>query len=253
MFKPYSVIMPPFDPVSGGIRVCWGLYGWLLAKGMIVFPNATIETDFIGIYPEIYNGNPANATTVVRYLLNKPGVMSLYGEPSPTEFAPTDKLYYFSKIFAPDDVKDEQVMFLPICNLHVFKDQKKKRTKTCYIVGKGTNTNKHPKDSILIDRKFAIDQQALADLLNECHTLYSYDPVTAMFEIARLCGCKVVIIPNIKFNVNLNKYEPGMNGISYGIDNYVPLNVEEFREHYKGMIKTFEERLDNFIESTQHE
>jgi hypothetical protein len=250
-YKPYSIFTPPFETTSGGIRCMWGLFGWLLAKGQIAQVNTTFDIPFVGIYPEIAQGNPLNAQTVVRYILQKPGLATMYGVPGPKSFEPTDKLYYFSKIYAPPDVKEEQLMFLPIVNLHIFKDQKKERTKTCYLVGKGLNTNVHPKDSILIDRTFANDQQALADLLNECHTMYSYDPVTAQMEIARLCGCKVIVIPNEQFIVDLKDYEPGLNGISFWPDVTKVLDVEEFRYHYKDMIQIFSEKLDNFIIATQ--
>ena len=70
MNNPYTVIMPAFDLTSGGIRVCWGLYGALLAKGQIVYPNAKFDDpNFVAIYPEIYNGNPAGANTVARYIM----------------------------------------------------------------------------------------------------------------------------------------------------------------------------------------
>jgi len=227
----------------------WGLLGWLLAKGQIAQVNTLYDTDFIGIYPEIVHGNPLKAKKVVRYILQKPGLATMYGQPGPTKFDPTDILIYFSRVYAPDDVKDEDILFLPICNLHIFKDYGRKRDKTCYLVGKGLNTNIHPKDSILIDRTFANDQKKLADLLNECHTMYSYDPVTAMFEVARLCGTKVITTPTRYpvFDVDLTKYEPGLNGINSELD------TQAFRKHYIGMIKTFEERLDKFIERMEND
>jgi len=184
-YKPYSIITPPFDPVSGGIRVMWGLYGWLLAKGQIAYINAQYDTShFIAIYPEIYHGNEAGADTVVRYILQTPGVMSSYGVPSPTteQFKTdpqykNDKFFVFSQIYNTLEVKSNHILFLPILNLHVFKRKNKhqKRNKTCFLVGKGINQMKHPKDSIELTRSFAIDQQALADILNECHTFYCYD------------------------------------------------------------------------------
>ena len=83
--------------------------------------------------------------------------------------------------------------------------------------------------------------------------MYSYDNNSAMFEIARLCGCRIVVIPSIYKKEEFAKYEPGFNGISYGIEENVPLDVAEFRTHYKGMIRTFEKRLEGFIDDTQKE
>ncbi|MBI4058103.1 hypothetical protein HY405_02235 [Candidatus Microgenomates bacterium] len=86
--KPYSVVTPKFKIDSGGIRVMWGLYGWLLAKGQIVNVNLKYpDPNFIAIYPEVYQGNPIGANTVVRYILQKPGMMGK-GTPGTASFRP---------------------------------------------------------------------------------------------------------------------------------------------------------------------
>lgn len=244
--KPYSIYTPPFDVTSGGIRVMWGLYGWLLAKGQIAYVNAKYENpNFVAVYPEIVKGNPTEAKTVVRYILAPPGEM-MGSIDKPEE---GDIVYSFSKFIYKVD--DDHTMFLPILNTHLFKDQKRKRTKTCVIVGKGIDTNLHPDNAIYIDRILAQDQQALADLLNECHVMYCYDYRTAMTEIARLCGCRVVIIPSKFTKEEFAEYEPGMNGISWGDKEEVKLDTEAFRDHYLSLIKTFEKKLDLFIGETQ--
>lgn len=258
-YKPYVVTAPKWETTSGGVRVMYGLYGWLLAKGQEAYLNEyPLSKDFVAIYPEIQQGNPTNAKTVVRYILNKPGIVpALLADgrlqKGPTEFPPTDKIYYFSKLFG--ESKENNYLFLPILNMNLFKDQGKKRIKTAYFTGKGMNYfqtfNQHPKDAVLIDRGFAQDQGALADLLNECEVLYCYDPVTAMTELARLCGCRVVMINPIYSKEEFKKYEPGLNGISWGKDQEVKLDTEAFREHYMGLRKTFEENLDMFIAETQ--
>lgn len=261
MSKPYVIVSPPWETTSGGVRVMYGLYGWLLAKGQVAYLNEKpVRGDFIAIYPEIEHGNPAEASTVVRYILNKPGAVdAIYTDGTvkkgPTEFAPTDKIYYFSQLFGEAD--DEHYMFLPILDLHTFKDQHRKRTKVAYFVGKAIKEPNyeskfvHPKDAILIDRDFAQDQQALADLLNECEVLYCYDPVTAMTELARLCGCRIVMVNPLYTKEEFEKYEPGMNGISWGEDKKVPLWTEAFRSHYESLRRAFEYQLDTFITETQ--
>jgi hypothetical protein len=254
--KPYVLAAPDLvgnNIVSGGIRVMWGLYGWLLAKGQLVWMNRFPDGDNIAIYPEIYYGNPLNGKTVVRYILNVPGTMG-HGipgtntfKPGPTEFDKTDKLYYFSRMFGETD--GHHYLFLPIANLHIFKDQHKVRNKTCYLIGKGSNKLIHPKDSIELTRQFALDQQALADLLNECETLYCYDKLSAMMEIARLCGCRVKYYGGHD-EYELQRYEPGLNGIGFMGDD-VKLDTELFREHYVEMTRLFSDHLDQFIEDTQ--
>jgi hypothetical protein len=257
MYKPYVLTAPKWETTSGGVRVMYGLYGWLLAKGQVVFLNEKPSSgDCIGIYPEIQQGNPAEASTVVRYILNKPGVVPALMEDGrlkygPTVFDPNDRLYYFSRLYGGDD---HNTLFLPILNMHLFRDQKKQRTKTAYMIGKGMNYPLHPvhpADAIEIDRGFAQDQGALADLLNECSALYCYDPNTAMTEVARLCGCRIVMVNPLYTKEEFQRYEPGMMGISWGKDEGIRLNVPEFRMHYADMRFMFEKRLDAFIEETQ--
>lgn len=244
---------PPFEVTSGGIRVMYGLYGRLLASGQIVYLNATYENDdFIAVYPEIYEGNPAGAKTVVRYILQTPGVMALYGKLGPKKFPETDHKFVFSEIYNTIGAQRNHIMFLPILNMFQFKDYGKRRTKTCYLVGKGKNQKKHPKNSIELNREMAQDQQKLADTLNECHTFYIYDRLSAMMEIARLCGCRVKYYGDFGKD-DLAKYEPGMNGITYKDEKDVTLEVKGFRRHYASLGRQFSNKLSEFIEITQNE
>ena len=85
----------------------WGLYCWLLAKGQIAYVNATYDNgNFVAIYPEIYHGNPTGANTVVRYILNKPGVMGTSVQsgvftPGPTSFPPKTRFLSFPRFTIP--------------------------------------------------------------------------------------------------------------------------------------------------------
>lgn len=253
MIKPYLLRTPAYDNTSGGIKVMYGFYGWLLAKGMPAFLNTGINVPSIAIYPEIYDGNDMGGEKVIRYVLQKPGMMGRWedGEfkSGPQAFDPKDEIYVFSRLYDEWDVDDDHVLFLPIIPLSVFYDQKKKRTKKAFYVGKGANWGNHPQDAIEITRQFANDQQALADLLNECEVLYIYDRVSALMEVARLCGTRVQYYGELTLD-ELKKYEPGLNGLGYK-DEVKELTTEVFRGHYEGMIDTFEKRLDKFINLTQ--
>lgn len=253
MKKPYSVYCPQFNTTSGGIRVMWGLYGWLLAKGQIVYANAMFDNkDFVAIYPEIVNGNPMEARHIVRYLLNEPGVMSNGLEPSPTSFDPQDKLYVFSELFNTVGADEDHHLFLPILDINLFKDEKRRvRPHKCVFVGKGDDLSFHPKDSIPIDRNLAQDQAHLADFLNSCEVMYAYDPVSAMYEIARLCGCRIVLFNPKYSKEEFEKYEPGMNGISWNKDEEVKVDSDLFRQRYLDLREEFSQKLDLFIDATQ--
>ena len=94
-----------------------------------------------------------------------------------------------------------------------------------------------------------MDQQGLADLLNECEYLYGYDQLSAMYECARLCGCKVKYFGGMEYE-DLEKYEPGLDGIGFNNDD-VGFDPYHFSDHYHSLIETFEKRLELFIEDTQ--
>lgn len=252
--RPYTIVTPDFQITSGGIRVMWGLYGWLLSKGQQAYINGMQGDDFIAVYPEIYHDNPANSKHVVRYVLNTPGVMATNGVPGPVTFPKEDKIYVFSELYNDDlKVDKDHIMFLPILDLHTFKiTNTGKRTKKCKLIGKGSDFHLPETEGLFeLTREFSNNQQALADYLNECKVMYSYDPNSAMFEVARLCGCEVVIIPSIYKLEDYEKYEPGTNGISLINDRHNGFDAGEFRTHYKSLITEFDYKLDKFIAETQ--
>ena len=263
-YKPYLIRTPPLEVTSGGIRAMYGLYGWLLAKGQVAYINAQSDVPAVGIYPEIYRNNDMKAETVVRYILQIPGMMAHYCVPGPNteelkhdpQFK-NDKIYVFSQVYNTLGVDDDHILFCPVLNLHLFKNQHKQRNKTAYLVGKGTNKKAHPPDSIEITREFAQDQSALADLLNECHTLYGYDYLSAMYEISRLCGCKVHYHGDMNYD-QLKLYEPGMAGMSWWDGKQyktedTDLSTEDFKTNYLKIRDDFSIKLDKMIEETQHD
>jgi hypothetical protein len=252
MRYPYSCLLPQYSPLSGGIKVVYALYGALLAKGEEVIGNGIFQDrNFVAIYPEITNGNPLEARHIVRYLLNKPGVMS-GGEPSPTHFDATDEIFAFSKMFSPD-TPDDHLMFLPAINTEVFHDRKGDRPNTAFFVGKGDIAiAKHPLGSIEITRRGSGNQELLAETLNSCSVLYTYDPVSAMTEIARLCGCRVEYCSPTYSRKAYELYEPGLNGFTFSGENIAPLDSDAFLGHYRAMQARFwNELLPNFIKITQ--
>ena len=70
-----------------------------------------------------------------------------------------------------------------------------------------------------------------------------------MMEVARLCGTPVMYFGDYDEDT-LKKYEPGMNGVGM-VGKEKKLDIDAFREHYIGMIREFDRKLDIFIEETQ--
>jgi hypothetical protein len=253
--KPYLIRSPQFDVTSGGIRVLYGLYGHLLAKGQVAYLNSVVDIDAIAIYPEIFHGNDMMGKKVVRYVLQeagRAGTDTQFGKFTlgPKEFDKTDEIYCFSKIYDKWGLPDDHILFLPIINMMEFRDFGKKRTKTAFYAFRDTNLKKHPEDAIEITREMAKDQSKLAEILNECQTLYVYDEITAMLEVARLCGVNIEYWGRTPLET-FKSYEPGLNGIGYRTS--AELDTKGFRRHYEDLRRTFDLKLDQFITDTQHD
>lgn len=259
--RPYLVAAPFFDKTNGGAMVLHKFAEALREKGQEVhlvqsndpsynYPDAPRLPDSIGVYPEITWGNPMNTKTVVRWVLNTPGKLR-----GPTEYPSTDLIFPFSELFNSMNLPNERVLFFPILDTDLFRDEGKERDKVAYYVGKGWRFSFYEEtsqDSIEISRNHTLDQTVLKDLLNTCKVMYSYDNITAMTEIARLCGCPAVIVPNGEFTKEqYDKHEFGWNGLGWGKNpNY--FNSAEFRQTYLSVREDFYKRLDYFIEVTQN-
>ena len=219
MSKSYLIWAPPFDESSGGIKVLHRLAVELQKRGMNVFINTnkqnprweTVPCFGIGtgrnvtcafpiaIYPEIVPMNPFNAKTIVRYLLNIPGACSPDYSAS---WGEDDILFTYSRLFNTKlKLPNDRVMLIPHIDLDVFYDRKLKRSGRLVYRGKGQQKEDERLKqfpSLGGKESFRGDdgQKILADSLNHCELLYCYDNATAITEIARLCGCPVVIMPD---------------------------------------------------------
>ena len=73
-----------------------------------------------------------------------------------------------------------------------------------------------------------------------------------MTELARLCGCPVVLIPNGEYTEEKYKeHEMGMDGLGWG-KMPEPFDSDTFRERYMTLKETFYTKLDNFVRITQN-
>lgn len=254
MVKSYNIWSPPFESLSGGIRVLYGLRSWLETRGQMVEINGPTRANQVTIYPEIVNDNPLKSNNIVRYILQKPGLMTTHGTPGPTTF-PGEKVFVFSELYNTVGVDQDHIMFLPVLNLHLFKDQKKPRKGGCIYI------RRHPRTIItdypVLTEGMITDQQGLADYLNTIEIMHFYGPTSAMHDIARLCGCRVIIHPaEDKFKQTkeeFSKYElyQDFNGISWEKDNEKKIDTERFTGLYFDLRKRMWDKIDNFINLTQ--
>jgi hypothetical protein len=275
MRKPYFIWAPSFDNASGGIVVMHRMAVELQKRGECVYINTPVQNkkwdmvlvmedgipESIAVYPEIIQGNPFGAETVVRYLLNIPGVCG--GPNSLAGYSDTDFFFIYSQIYnSKIGLPEEDILFCPHLELDRFYDKHIKRCGRMVYRGKGTQPD-HPLCNYpLLGKKEGFrgedGQDKLCDLLNKCELLYVYDNCTAMTDIARLCGCPVVIIPDgsyTKEQISVGgNWEAG--GIGWGVEEAAiaryTIDSQKIRAGYQYAEIEFQKRLTRFIEVTQN-
>ena len=219
MKLPYVIAAPEYTHVSNGIKVLYKLRDLLEKKGYIaeiVNKPKLLPANYIAIYPETISGNSCYANTVVRYVLNTPGLLG-----GDKIYDKNEIIFTFMDRFYPNAPK----LAIPTIE-DFFKNENLERKDNCYYIGKGA-VNKVPMSDITngliqITRQYPPTRIELKDLFNKCETFYTYDDTTALIPEAKLCGCKVVVIPGERIN-----------------------------EEYEYLIKNYESELDNFINITQ--
>lgn len=208
---------PPYKNSSAGVRVLYKLRKHLADRGFDakIFQGGNAPPNAIVVYPETVSGNPMKGNTVVRYVLNYPGLLD-----GDEEYDNKELIFTYSPIFYPG------VPILTIPSIEdFFYDKQLPRSGGCYWVGKGTDVAKIPDTDGMVEITYEWPEtrEELADLLNTKEFFYSYDNCTALIPEAEKCGCKVTVIPG------------KIPGPEYG-----------------ELAKYFDSQLDNFINITQN-
>jgi hypothetical protein len=157
-------------------------------------------------------------------------------------------------MFNSFNLPEERIMFLPIIDTKIYKDLGKERDKTLFYVGKGWKSLADWSPTVgatEINNQTGLNPYNLASLLQTAKVLYCYDNITAMTELARLCGCPVVLMPNGEYTEEqYQQHEMGMDGLGWG-KVPEPFNSQKFMERYKSLKDLFYVKLDHFIAVTQ--
>jgi len=182
--------------------------------------DATTEdiNDSIILYPEIIEGNPLGAKKVVRWLLNKPGVIT-----GSSSYGFDDLIFYYAEHFLPEGLNLGESFRLKITDMktHIYQDRGEQyREGVYYMVRKGKDIplNYHPKNAIQVDGK---SHAELAKIFSKAEMFISYDMHTAYSVFASMCGCDSVVVPrsNItKEQWKIGKDSTDLDGIAYGFD-----------------------------------
>ena len=208
-------------------------------KNYIDFPIKNLKRKFLPIvdentvvvYPEIIRGNFLKGKHVVRWLLYHHTYKD--GEYDKEK----DLFVCYRHVFNDSKLNPKEItLYCPYFNLDLYKRTNfGERSGACYIVRKGRNRSDLPAkfDGIVIDDLF---EQEKVEVFNKCKYCISYDTETAYSDIAALCGCISIVVPEPGKTITnyRNEYDKRY-GIAVGFDdkeiNYAKDTVELL---YKG-------------------
>ncbi len=281
---PYVVWAPPYDPSTGGPKVMhwfvnelnrlgYEAYAAWIPRSVRVNPLWDEPTDypddFIAVYPDTQYGNPLGAARVARWALNVPGRLPMIAQhgrgilplPLGSDWGdePTDLIFPFARGYNVWGLPEERILYVPIQEVDDYEDRGLPRSGRMFYVGKGADTPRIPETEGLpeLDKETTHDRKRLAGTLNRIELLYTYDTQTGITDIARLCGCPVVLIPN-DHTTREDVYgaESGADGLGWGVEEtekaIATVDARAIRAHIEQLMRDFYEiKLPCFIRLTQ--
>jgi hypothetical protein len=269
----YVILTSSYVPNSAGIaclyRLCDALnrlgYASYMTGGRVTASHlaaplvhldvakALCARGYTALYPETIRGNPLEASTVVRWVLNRPGWLG-----GDEVYADSEHVYCYTDVYRPYIRNPVQgKLYLPSIDDSVFHCDDAdlaKRTLECFYVGKSRWQNGIvERDRLLeITRDFPHKAQ-LGKLFRAARVLYCFDNSTIMTYEALLCGCPVVIIPDgTQTKADYERSELGLDGIAWGYDEKQPgpVDVAALRTKYDDIKRQFHVQLLDMVRAT---
>ncbi|HKI95466.1 MAG TPA: hypothetical protein VJ992_09265 [Gemmatimonadales bacterium] len=197
-----------------------------------------LDDDWVAVYPEVVRGNPWRSFHVARWVLNVPG--RLGGDRT---YDPREMVFSFSGLFS-----DAPLLHLPAVETEIYTDRGEPRSGALSFTGRSTRSR--PVDAREITLAERQDRYALADVLNHAEVLYAFEMLTGVIDIARLCGCPVIVVPNGAHTREEYDREVGWNGIGWD-EMPTAFDPAAFRADYLSRLAAFPAQLARFVEVTQ--
>lgn len=232
---PYLIFCYNYTHASAGLKVLHHLCHQLNLAGERAYisvsqPNPAwntpfhlppLDEEYIAVYPETIAGNPWDAPHVVRWVLNVPGLLP-GGEPT---YDPSEMVF----AWVPQFLAGVPLLRLESIELDIYYDRHEPRAGEMYYDGKSYLFGTHGDTTGAAPITLAMreDRYALADALNHATLLRSFDEVSGMNDIARLCGCPVRMV------------------------NGEILQPDGYREEHQKLVDAFPAQFAEFIRITQ--
>ena len=243
LHKGFCIWAPPYVAQSAGIRalyqlcndlrsrgfaafMCGGSPGFRVGDAAVISAESACElcrSGYVAIYPEVVRGNPFGASTVVRWVLNRPGLLG-----GDAVYDPSELVFYYSEVYRPyiSNVVAGR-LYLPMIDQSLFWAPPLRacdRKLECFYIGKsqwkGGFVDRA--ESLELTRSWPARSE-LGKILRRSRALYCFDNSTMLIYEALLCGCPVAVIPD--GTQNWDDYltlELGVDGISWGTRGFTP-------------------------------
>jgi hypothetical protein len=211
----------------------------------------------IVLYPETIAGNPVGGRTVVRYVLNYPGLLG--GDHA---YPPNELVFGYSAALAASVEAGDQVLFIPASDPTIFSPGKpRERDGSCFWAMKYQVVHKGEllpvtEGAVEITRDLPDSPHPLeiAELFRRSELFYAYENTALALEAA-LCLCPTVFLPNTWLTEVIAVKEMGWDGFAWGTD---PAEIERAkatvhlaRDRYLAAYTQFWDQLSAFVEITQ--
>ncbi|MDD0840118.1 hypothetical protein PSQ40_16150 [Curvibacter sp. HBC61] len=276
--RPYYIEAPPYRRSSAGIRVMHMLCHVLnrLGEEAYVFTTGvnpelntpTVTEDVVRrhlqagrepivVYPEIVSGNPRRAKSVVRYVLNVPGLIG--GDKT---FADTELIYAYGQNILPPNAPPGNVLFFPSVDSSLFnnRDNPLDTQRQGLLVYPGRHLNalkEHPElaQATVITSTWPASRAELAALMRRSEMLYCFESTAIALESV-LCGCPAVTLHSPFFDGQaINSQELGREGMAFGDAPeeiaYARRTVGQMQATYQRLEEEFWVKLQQFIRDSQ--
>lgn len=213
------------------------------------------RSGFTAIYPETVAGNPLRAPRVIRWVLNRPGLLG-----GDAVYAADESVYSYAECYLPyieNDVAGKLCM--PTIDETVFftnDSEPHDRSLECFYIGKSRwREGVCDRSTTFEITRESPDKSELGKLFRASRVLYCFDNTTVLTYEALLCGCPVVIVPDgTQTRSDYEQLALGMAGISWGPGDRraLPLDVPALRARYAALKQAFDEQLTALIADSGH-
>lgn len=269
--RPYLIVGHDYRRTSAGIRVLHKLCHLINTIGGGVAyvladvvnqdwntPRANkdviewIANEGIVIYPEVEDGNPLGARRIVRYFLNRPGLIR-HARHMRGEYA-----FCWCGLLSRFVPSDDRILTVPVVDTGLFYDRGFERYGEVVWWGKYNGPSVFDDSTMKkITFDWPGDRVTLAALFQCARIFYSYTDYTMLTIEARLCGCPTVIIPSGFYSPTWWAWASpgGLYGLAWGPSigqiEVAQGTVRQFRHRYLEDVEKFGEQFNRFLEITQ--